>query len=203
MDCRKYDEKLKEAVRTAWLKEEPLRLDPDTEAHITSCSRCKARLSAVRALMGPGRPMTDLPENLGERVYTAIEGRLNARPKARVPVFAWPLAAAALFIIVLAGAFILAFGPQSNNTMVTVRFILTAPAATHVSVVGDFNGWDPEKNRLSDADGNGTWELDLTLPGDREYRYQFRINNDTWVPDPKAQINIDDGFGGVNSLLDI
>jgi hypothetical protein len=203
MDCRKYDEKLKEAASTAWLKEEPLRLDPDTEAHITSCSRCKARLLALRTLMGPGQPVTDAPEDLGERVYAAIEGRLKARPKAAIPAVAWTLAAAASFIIILAGAVILAFSQQSTKPMVTVRFVLMAPGAMHVSVVGDFNDWNPEKNRLSDADGNGTCELDLTLPADREYRYQFRINNDTWVPDPGARINIDDGFGGVNSLLDI
>jgi 1,4-alpha-glucan branching enzyme len=39
-----------------------------------------------------------------------------------------------------------------------VRFAVWAPNAAHVSVIGDFNGWRPEADRLSPRPQGGVWE---------------------------------------------
>jgi 1,4-alpha-glucan branching enzyme len=56
---------------------------------------------------------------------------------------------------------------------------------------------------MHDADGDGVWELRLKLNESGEYQYQFLINGKRWVPDPNAPLQVEDGFGGTNSVLDI
>ncbi len=42
-------------------------------------------------------------------------------------------------------------------------FAVWAPDARSVSVIGDFNGWDPEVNRIEKADAIGVWQI--FIPG--------------------------------------
>ncbi len=80
-----------------------------------------------------------------------------------------------------------------------VRFSYYAPKATGVSIVGSFNHWDPEQDRLTGPDSNGVWTVVLPLPPGR-YEYHFVINGKEWVLDPSAPSE-DDGLGGFNSLF--
>ena len=55
-----------------------------------------------------------------------------------------------------------------------VRFALWAPNARHVSVVGDFNGWNPEASALQRIGETGVWAA--FIPGVREGdRYKYAI----------------------------
>ncbi len=79
-----------------------------------------------------------------------------------------------------------------------LRFRLRAPGAERVSVVGDFNGWDPAAAPLSRA-GDGWWETSLRLPaGVHEYAY---LVDGRPVTPPEAEATVPDGFGGRNALL--
>ena len=109
------------------------------------------------------------------------------------------LAAAAAAVVVLV---ILALVIPASQT-ITVTFVLEAPGAESVAVVGDWNKWDPTSDRLSDREGDGVWKIELTLNKNNEYRYQFLIDGDTWIPDPQSRLKVDDGFGGINSVLEI
>jgi len=53
-----------------------------------------------------------------------------------------------------------------------VRFAVWAPNARAVSVIGDFNGWDPSSDRLAPVDETGIWEgvVGGAAPGER-YKY--------------------------------
>ena len=94
--------------------------------------------------------------------------------------------------------------PRSNDARtVIVVFVLEAPDAREVCVVGDWNDWEPDVNRLRDPDGDGIWEIELKLEEGGDYRYQFLVNKELWIPDPKSDLQLDDGFGGVNSILQI
>ena len=80
------------------------------------------------------------------------------------------------------------------------EFHVKAPHAKRVSVVGTFNGWDPEAHSLHGPDKNGEWSLRLPLsPG--QYRYMFVIDGVRWIADPNAVASQNDGFGGRNSVL--
>ena len=76
----------------------------------------------------------------------------------------------------------------------SVRFAIEADSAAAVSVVGDFNQWDPASTPLTRGT-SGSWSVTLTLPPGR-YRFSFLLDGRTWradpgrppVPDPDFQI---------------
>jgi len=90
----------------------------------------------------------------------------------------------------------------SEDTVV-VRFRLHAPEAREVSVVGNWNQWDPDAQKLENPDGDEVWEIEIPLKRGEEHQYQFLIDGETWIPDPEAPLQVEDGFGGVNSILQI
>jgi alpha-amylase/alpha-mannosidase (GH57 family) len=85
-----------------------------------------------------------------------------------------------------------------------VLFTFSAPDAVSVSLAGEFNGWDPGALPMSDADGNGTWEIVIPLDPGRTYQYKFVLNGGVkWEPDPLNPSRVDDNRGGWNSVLSI
>ena len=102
-----------------------------------------------------------------------------------------------LFLVPLLVSCAIASTPESVASAV---FHVKAPQAQRVSVVGTFNGWDPEAHPLHGPDKNGVWTLRLPLsPG--QYRYMFVVDGARWMADPNAVASQSDGFGGRNSLL--
>ncbi|MCK4415077.1 MAG: alpha amylase N-terminal ig-like domain-containing protein [Candidatus Eisenbacteria sp.] len=75
------------------------------------------------------------------------------------------------------------------------------PGATPGNIVlaGTFNDWSTTATPMSDANGDGTYETTLILPGGT-YQYKFVIDGN-WTPDPQATRTADDGFGGQNSVI--
>jgi len=71
-----------------------------------------------------------------------------------------------------------------------------------VVVVGDWNQWDPAAQRLARVNGSDIWVIELNLAHGKEYRYQFVIDGAMWIPDPLSPLQVDDGFGGKNSVLE-
>ncbi len=82
---------------------------------------------------------------------------------------------------------------------VFVRFQLVAPNAQTVAVAGSFSDWSADAFTMSRENG-GVWSITLPLPLG-EHQYQFVIDGERWVPDPHSHDQIDDGFGGTNSVL--
>lgn len=94
-----------------------------------------------------------------------------------------------------------AASPQLPDSIVprVVKFVLIAPQATQVSVVGDFNGWDSAATpAVRQADG--TWTTYVPLrPG--RHVYSFMLDGTHVVSDPSAPIAPDDGYGQKNSVV--
>jgi hypothetical protein len=65
MDCRECERQLKTAMEELRPGRETLQAGSPLADHITSCSRRKNRLGALRILTGPQRPV--VPSDLGER----------------------------------------------------------------------------------------------------------------------------------------
>ncbi|MGH7252859.1 MAG: GlgB N-terminal domain-containing protein, partial [Nitrospiraceae bacterium] len=56
-----------------------------------------------------------------------------------------------------------------------VRFVVWAPNALRVSVVGDFNGWDGRRHPMRSRGGTGLWELFIPeTPEGSNYKYEIR-----------------------------
>ena len=84
----------------------------------------------------------------------------------------------------------------------TVRFMLVAPSATRVSLVGDFNDWEASATPMQGTVTDGLWTVTVPLSPGR-YRYAFLVDGVNWVPDPDAPRALDDDFGRPNSVLTI
>lgn len=83
-----------------------------------------------------------------------------------------------------------------------VEMSVSAPGASQVLLAGSFNEWaaTPEAAiPLFDTDGDGTWTTTITVE-EGTYQYKFIVDG-AWIPDPANQNTVDDGFGGVNSVL--
>ena len=80
-----------------------------------------------------------------------------------------------------------------------VRFAVMAPNVKRVSLVGDFNGWDPKATPLSLARDGRTWTILLPLSSGR-HTYAFVIDDEI-VADPAAPPAIEDDFGKPSSFV--
>ena len=128
------------------------------------------------------------------RVMAALERR---RGRVRWPWLLVPaLAVAAALVLWIARPS--AVGPTAAN-VVTVRFVLVAPGAQHVSLAGTFNHWDPRATPLVRSGAGDLWTATLSLPPG-QHQYAFVVDGTRWVPDPTAPA-VDDGFGRRNSVL--
>jgi len=111
--------------------------------------------------------------------------------------------AAALAAAALVLAVIVTRGPSDDGAtaepQVYVQFVVDAPTAETVHLVGDFNEWQPTVE-LEDPDGDGVWTGRVPLqPGVHEY--MFVIDDADWITDPNAAGYQDDGFGQRNAVI--
>lgn len=83
---------------------------------------------------------------------------------------------------------------------VRLSYTATRPEATSVSVAGSFNGWDPASAPMS-KDGD-VWTILLVLPPGT-HEYMLIEDGEHWVTDPSAPRTREDGFGGVNGVLEL
>lgn len=82
-----------------------------------------------------------------------------------------------------------------NNS---VEFRLYRPGARMVTVVGDFNNWNPENDMLQ-RQTDGIWRLTLKLPRGR-YRYQYIVDG-TWTFDLYNKESASNDTGDLCSVL--
>lgn len=92
----------------------------------------------------------------------------------------------------------MAIPPVVSSEGVTVR--LQAPTATRVSVVGEFNHWDPQRDPLVGPSTRGIWTVTIRPPG-RPVRYRFLVNEDYLLRDPNELATAPDPYDGTDSSL--
>ena len=81
-----------------------------------------------------------------------------------------------------------------------VKFVLAAPGAREVAVIGSFNGWNAAGWTMRNDAATGLWTLSAALPPG-SHEYVFLVDGTTPVPDAAAAFSADDGFGSRNSVL--
>lgn len=79
-----------------------------------------------------------------------------------------------------------------------VQFVLVAPEARSVALVGDFNAWTPDASLLTPGEG-GVWSIVVPLT-QGTFAYSFIVDGAEWRADPRATLTTDD-FGRPSSLL--
>lgn len=96
-----------------------------------------------------------------------------------------------------------ASGPPVEPTAAVqpVRFVVAAPEARTVALVGSFNDWDPAATPLRAEAAAGVWVVEVPLaPGRHEYA--FLVDGERWLADPSAPTGGDD-FGTPNSVVTV
>lgn len=171
----------------------PVALDPAARDRL---------LSAVRAEPRPARQV---------RPWRRL---LERRTIALSPLASLATAAGLVGIGVLAGALIHRDGsrvgpPQEvaentrlpvPDTVRVVKFVLVAPQAKEVALVGDFNRWDARATPMTRTPTGGTWSVTLPVTPGR-HLYAFVVDGTQWLADPTAPLAPEDGFGAANSVL--
>ncbi|MBZ0157070.1 MAG: hypothetical protein K8I29_12770 [Alphaproteobacteria bacterium] len=150
-----------------------------------------------------------------------VQAKQETKPKRRTAFFdflfrqrtiRWNVASAAValsLLLVLSGGFTLLFQEKRSSfspspvpsSASAVTFTFHAPHAETVSIAGDFNRWSEEQGTMK-REPNGLWTIEIPLPPGT-YQYMFVVDGKTWVPDPRADVYRDDGFGNRNSVVRI
>lgn len=73
---------------------------------------------------------------------------------------------------------------SAKHILVQVSFLCSAPNAKKVSVIGDFNEWNPLANPMRQS-ADGTWRLSFSVCGGH-HRYLFLIDGIAHL-DPRAR----------------
>jgi hypothetical protein len=98
----------------------------------------------------------------------------------------------------------IAMEPVANTSAesrgVPVAFGLQLANAKSVSVVGDFNGWDPTATPMERVGGTGAWSATLLAKPGR-HLYAFMVDGTTLMADPRAARAKSTDFGGDASVL--
>jgi len=91
-------------------------------------------------------------------------------------------------------------GAKPGARMYNVEFTINAPNAHIVSLAGEFNNWSPTASPMRKRP-NGEWAITMQLPAGR-YQYKYVVDG-KWMPDPENPNQVDDTYGGKNSVVAI
>lgn len=156
------------------------------------------------------RAVRALPRHARIRLWS----RLTTPRTVTVTPLSWGILAASLALFAALGAMHASadinrvakaanFFPKAKATTPDqrVQFVLVAPDAKKVSVVGDFNGWDAQHvGYQAQHRGGGVWSVTAQVPVGH-HRYSFVVDDSLWVADPTAPRVVDNDFGVANSTM--
>lgn len=147
------------------------------------------------------RVMVGVRRSYAERRHRGIIGWLGAAASiSRRPAWAAALAASVVAVVSLT---VLKKNPTAVHVAgqaIPVQFVLVAPDAHSVAVVGDFNNWGLNDTALVAENHNGVWSVSAPVHTG-VHRYAFLVNGKQWVADPTAPRAADDDFGQPSSAL--
>jgi hypothetical protein len=159
-------------------------------------------------LTGPGRELDPIveaalvelrrPADLGPGVDRAVLAAVGRLPTPRSLRFRQWLAGAA---VMGAAAMLLMIFVLDGAGEAGIPFAIEAPSAASISLVGDFNDWDPSVTPL-ERRRDGRWMVRLKLhPG--RYRYSYLVDGTRWMADPAHPAPPDRDFDAPTSLVTV
>jgi len=171
---------------------EPVELSPDFSARVMTEIRGLGPETGLwtRFKSWLGRPQFELSPLAGLSWATAIV----AVTIIGVSVANWTLEVAVPDVMTT--------NANASPVLSQVQFVLVAPDAQTVTVVGDFNDWDDRATPLVKAEGDGIWSVTVPLTPGR-YQYSFIVDGTRWLQDPRAVPAVEDEFGRPSSVLTI
>lgn len=88
----------------------------------------------------------------------------------------------------------------SSPTVTKVTFSIPVDQLDQpVSVVGEFNGWDPYAHPLKKR-SNGTRSVSVELEPGRAYRFKYLTADGSWLTEPDTDL-VGNDYDGLDSLI--
>lgn len=108
-------------------------------------------------------------------------------------------AVAAFWLLVLMA--LIAQSGRAEQTRATMTFVVHAPYAKSVAVIGNFNGWDGKQHLLVGPNAAGDWTGTFELVGEAVYfEFVFLVDDTRRLVDGRYP-TIEDDFGGANNVV--
>ena len=146
------------------------------------------------------RVMVRVRRLYAERRHRGIIGWLGAAASiSRRPAWAAALAAGVVAVVSVGMLRGHSRAVTAGET-IPVQFVLVAPEARSVAVVGDFNNWGLGDTALVAENHNGVWSVSAPVRTG-VHRYAFLVNGREWTLDPRAPRTKDSDYGTEQSVM--
>ena len=71
-----------------------------------------------------------------------------------------------------------------------------------ISIVGDFNNWDPHQDKFTHKNSDGSSSIELTLESGKEYKFKYLCDGQTWLNELEADAEVLTHYGdSKNSVI--
>ena len=148
------------------------------------------------------REITALPTPGGAAALGKAWGWLTRPHQLTLTPLGGLAVAAALAFVVLLSRMDSTSPARSQAESHAFQFVLVAPRATHVELVGDFNDWDATRTPMRRTGREALWTAVVPLvPG--RYHYAFFVDGSRWLADPSAPVARDEDYGQPSSVLTV
>ncbi len=182
----------------------------ETREHLDNCPACASKYGALPFLWDRDAGLSPISAEKNDPFFPART--MSLIRKATASPSRWntargrflPLIAAAMAVFLFAAGFMIRglIAPAAVDT-INYRFVLYAPSASSVHLIGSFPSWSQNERRAMERGENGEWSISIDLRKDQVYTYSFLLDGSALVPDPASEEIVDDGFGNIDSLLRI
>lgn len=90
--------------------------------------------------------------------------------------------------------------PKGKSVRVTFE-LPSDIASEKVAVVGDFNDWNPEKDKMKLDKKNGVWKKSISLKPGNKYQFRYFVDEKEWRNDEEADGYASNPFYSENSVI--
>lgn len=80
-----------------------------------------------------------------------------------------------------------------------VKFTFKLEDAETVEILGLNSDW--ENSIVMSRKKDGTFSSEISLPKNSEHEFKYRVNENLWLNEPEADKEIENSFGGKNSVI--
>ncbi len=70
-----------------------------------------------------------------------------------------------------------------------------------VSVVGDFNNWNPNANYFSKTEKNGSYSVSVMLESNKEHQFRYLGDGVNWFNEPDANMEVESFYPGAHNSV--
>ncbi len=93
---------------------------------------------------------------------------------------------------------------SKNGDICKVKFVVPKDIASNfnkISLVGDFNEWNPDEHIFAETEKNGDFSVTVNLPTNKTYQFRYLADGVHWFNEPEADGEVQTYVGSYNSII--